>query len=433
MTRINTSFSACLILAVCWPALHADDWTRFLGPNGSGIAAGKAVPSNWSLTENMQWKVELPGYGSSSPIVVGDKVLVTCYSGYGLDTQQPGDIKNLVRSLVCFDAASGKQLWKSDVAASPDEDPYKGFITEHGYASSTPTSDGQHVFCFFGKTGVVAFDLEGKQLWTKNLGNFSDPAKWGDGSSPILVGDLLIVNAGIVGHKIVALRKDTGEQVWQVENDGFTNTWSTPVLADVDGHTELVFSIPQKIFALDPATGKELWFAQSPITNTVCPSLAHADGVVFAMGGRGGQGIAVRCGGQGDVSGTHTVWQAPLQAGIGTPIAVQGRLIWSSRGIVTCADCSTGAEVYKERIGAAEQPGQRRGPAGDYASALTSGDQIIVIPRNGQAVVLRAGDRFEKIGAGSFGDDPGPFNATPAISDGKLFVRTNRALYCIGN
>ncbi len=433
MTRLSFSLVACVAVSfVCSPG-PADDWTRFLGPNGSGIAAGKAVPSSWSLTENMPWKADLPGFGSSSPIVVDGKVLVTCYSGYGLDAQQPGDIKNLVRSLVCFDAASGKQLWKSDVAASPDEDPYKGFITEHGYASSTPTSDGQHVFCFFGKTGVVAFDLEGKQLWTKHLGDFSDPAKWGDGSSPVLVGDLLIVNAGIVGHKIVALKKSTGEQVWQVENDGFTNTWSTPVLAEVDGHTELVFSIPQKIFAVDPASGKELWFVESPITNTVCPSLAYAQGVVYAMGGRGGLGIAVRCGGKGDVTSTHLAWSAPLQAGIGTPIAVGGRLVWSSRGIVTCVDCSTGAEVYKERIGAAEQPGQRRGPAGDYASAVASGDHIIVIPRNGQAVVVKTGDRYEQVGTGKFGDDPGPFNATPAISEGRMFVRTNRALYCIGN
>ena len=192
--------------------------------------------------------------------------------------------------------------------------------------------------------------MKGNQVWQKNLGNFSDPAKWGDGSSPIVYQDLVIVNAGIVGHKLVALKKSDGSVAWELEDEQFTNCWSTPILVKTGDREELVVSMPGQIIGLNPATGEKLWNAKSPIERTVCASLAEEKGVVFAMGGQGGVGIAIRCGGQGDVSETHKVWEAPLRAGIGTPVVVNGKLYWSSSGMADCASCVDGKEVFKERL-----------------------------------------------------------------------------------
>ncbi len=424
-----------ILFAASGPAA-AEDWTRFRGPNGSGIAPTTFETTTWSDKENVKWKTELPGFGSSSPIIVGDQVIVTCYSGYGLDAKEPGEMGNLTRHLISFDRLTGKEIWRKDIKNTEKEDTYKGFIAEHGYASSTPVSDGQHVFAFFGKSGVFAFDMKGSQIWQRNLGNFSDPAKWGDGSSPIVYKDLVIVNAGIVGHKIVALKKSDGSVAWELEDEQFTNCWSTPILVKVGDREELVFSMPGQIIGLDPATGEKLWNAKSPIERTVCASLAEENGVVFAMGGQGGVAIAIRCGGKGDVSETHKVWEAPLRAGIGTPVVVSGKLYWSSTGMAFCASCADGKEIFKERLKVAPDQsatdGKRRGPAGDYASPIVIGGKIIIASRNGSTAVLNASDKLDVVAMNSMGEDTSLFNATPAFADGNLFVRSNKALYCIG-
>ncbi len=412
---------------------HAEDWARFRGPNGSGVNAASKAPLEWSDSKNLKWSVDLPGRGSSSPIVVGDKVLLTAYTGYGLDNANPGNPSSLQRHLICFDRASGKERWRGTVDSTHDEDPYQGFITDHGYASSTPVSDGEHVFVLFGKTGMVAYDLEGNQKWLKNLGELSDPAKWGGGASPVLHEDLVIVNAGNVGQKIVALNKADGTVAWDVVNPEFTNCWSTPIKVTANMRDELVFIMPGKILALDPDTGKELWTAKSPIAPTVCASLAEEDGVVFAMGGRQGSAIAVKCGGNGDVSETNTVWEKPLRAGIGTPLVHDGWIHWTSGGIAYCADCKTGEYVYKDRLKSEPESGagQRRGPAGDYASPVMIGDRIALLMRDGTTYVITPGDQFETISRNSFESDQSQFNATPAVTDNQIFIRSDKKLYCI--
>ena len=152
-------FPASFLFVICLSLpLSAQDneWNRFRGPNGSGIVPESDVANEWSSDKNLKWKVELPGPGSSSPIVQGDRVFVTCYTGYGLNAKDPGNRADLKRHLLCFDRESGKELWRAAVDSDGDEDEYKGFITDHGYASSTPVSDGKHVFGFFGKSGVAA-------------------------------------------------------------------------------------------------------------------------------------------------------------------------------------------------------------------------------------------------------------------------------------
>ncbi len=406
---------------------HAENWARFRGPNGSGASDLNDIPLEWNKrNKNVKWSAELPGKGSSSPVVFGDRVYLTAYTGYGLDKAEPGQAADLQRHLLCFDRNTGEELWRSSVKSAHDEDPYQGFIVEHGYASSTPATDGNQIFAFFGKTGMVAFDIEGTKQWQVNLGTQSDPNNWGGGASPMLYGDKVIINAGNTGRAIVALNKSDGSVAWKLEDERFLSSWSTPSLVTIDGRKELVVSTPGKIIAIDPSDGKELWRADSPINRTVCGSLVEKDGVVFAMGGREGRAVAVRCGGSGDVTETHTVWTGRLRSGIGTPVVANGRLYWMSRSTAYCADCETGEHLFKERL----KKTQSRGPAGDYASALRAGDNILLTARNGTTHVLKATTDYQFVAANNLKDDS-LFNATPAISNGQLFLRSEQRLHCV--
>ena len=419
--------AALCVTCVAWIATcHAENWTRFRGPNGTGISESKTIPLEWDNKTNIKWSVDLPGKGSSSPVVFEDRVFLTAYTGYGLDRENPGNPADLKRHLLCFDRKTGTELWRTTVESEHDEDPYKGFICDHGYASSTPATDGNQVFVLFGKTGLFAFDMEGKQQWKTNLGTGSDPAQWGGGASCMLYKDKVIVNAGNVGQAIVALNKSDGSVAWKVSDDKFISSWSTPSMIEVGDHQELVCSTPGKIIALNPDDGSEIWRADSPIERTVCGSLAELDGVVFAMGGREGRAVAVKTGGSGDVTKTNTVWSGALRSGIGTPVVADGRLYWTSTGIAFCADCETGEYVFKERI--KQKKGGR--PAGDYASALRVGDQVLLTTRGGATYILKATADFEQVASNQLEDD-GLFNATPAISDGEIFIRSESKLYCI--
>lgn len=445
-----------------------DDWTRFRGANGTGVAASANLPANWSDTENIKWKVDLPGPGSSSPIVLGDRVYLTCYTGYGMTKEDAGGPPSaLERHLIAFNLKDGNEAWRATIGSKVDEDPWEGFINDHGFASPTPTTDGKRIYVQCGKTGMVAFDLDGKQLWLTPLGTYSDPAKWGDGASPVVWGDLVIANAGITGHVIVGLNGETGEKVWEYsgkqvaapsygdEGDAdddkadqepqmisdLTNSWATPVVVQVAGHDELVCATPGRIFALNPATGEELWTADSPVSETVCASLASDADVVYLMGGRAGNAIAVRCGGTGDVSSSHTLWTSKLRSGIGTPVVVGQRLYWSSAGMAMCASCADGKEVFKDRMKWEEVPstegdaggGRPRGPAGDYASPIAVGEKVLVLTRSGKAQWWKAGESYEPLGQGAFDDDGSQFNATPAVAGDQLLIRSNKRLYCIGS
>ena len=410
-----------------------EDWMRFRGPNGSGISTSESVPLEWSDTENMKWKIDLPGPGSSSPIVYGDRVYITCYTGYGVDKENPGEPAELTRHLFCFDRNNGHEIWKSSIPSAADEDEYQGFITEHGFASSTPVTDGEHIYVLYGKTGVVAFDMQGAKKWQTSVGTQSDPYKWGGGASTILVDDLLIVNAANVGRAIVALNKSDGSEVWKYADEKLVNCWATPIVVKANNRKELVMCIPAKIVALDPATGEEIWVADSPIANTTCASLVEHDGAVFAMGGRAGDAIGVRCGGDGDVTETHTLWVEKLRSGIGTPVVVNGKMYWVSTGTAFCASCETGEYVYKQRIGEQRGEGARRRPAGSYASAIAVGDNVILVTRNGTSYVVKGTDEFTKVAENKIDNDEGPFNATPAVSKGEIFLRSDKSLYCISS
>ena len=207
--------NACLGICIASAAMAAaEDWTGFRGARGLGKAEATNLPSAWDSKTNVVWKRELPGLGGSSPIILGSRVFVTCYSGYAQSIEDPGKMESLQRHVVCVDRKTGEILWKKTLKANMPESEYKGGNnTRHGYASSTPTTDGERLYVFFGASGVYCFDLDGNSLWTTSVG--AGTHGWGSGTSPLLYKDLLIVNASVESQSLIALNKNTGKEVWR--------------------------------------------------------------------------------------------------------------------------------------------------------------------------------------------------------------------------
>ena len=469
--RFSSYGFAIGLVCVLSGVVCSQDWTRFRGPNGSGIAKDPGtLPTNWSPTENLQWKVALPGPGSSSPIIVGDKVFVTCWSGYAVNkATPPGDEKDLMRHLICVDRNLGKILWDKEIAPYLPEDPFGRMFAEHGYASHTPVSDGEKVFAFFGKTGAIAFDLDGKELWRKQVGTGSGDKNWGSSSSPILFEDLLICSATAEDHAIVALNKNTGDQVWIQKADGFSSTWGTPVLVDSgDGNFELVIGVPNEFWSLNPRTGKLNWYCTACQDNSYCSSLVAGDaGVVFGFEGRGGGGFAVKAGGKDDVTKSNIVWKSQVAGRISSPLYADGNLYVISGGMVSCLDAESGKAHYQSRLAGGETSPQasppptppkedqsqrgtgggqgegarasgRRGGGGggmggqDYASPVAGDGKLFYVSRGGDFYVIQLGTEFKRLAVNRVTTDKEDFSATPAISNEQIIARSDKHLYCIG-
>ncbi|QEF97199.1 outer membrane biogenesis protein BamB [Stieleria maiorica] len=393
---------------------HAADWPQFRGPGGQGVTHETDLPLVWSETENVVWKTELPGHGASSPIALGDRLYLTCYSGYGIDRENPGRMEDLTLHVVCL-ASDGSTIWDQHVQPKLPESER---VRDHGYAAATPVTDGESLYVFFGKTGVLKFDLKGNQLWQADIGD--NTHGWGCGTSPILYQNLVIVNASVESGSLVAIDKSNGQEVWRA--DGMKASWNTPHLVDVDGgKQELVVSVKDKILAFDPATGDPLWNCDG-IQDYVCPSIVSQDGVVYVIGGRTSRAIAVRAGGRGDVTDTHRLWEAKAGANVVSPVIHQGHLYWVSdrNTIAYCVRLADGEVMYAERF---------RGQP--YASTLVGDGKLYVVTRNGGTYVLAAKPEFQQLAHNRL-DDRSTFNASPIVAGGKLYLRSDKNLYCIG-
>ncbi len=422
---------------------HADtNWPRLRGADADGIAKRADIPLTWSDTENMAWKTALPGPGSSSPIVWGDKVFVICWSGYG-DKPEAQDMTKLQRHLVCLSLADGKIIWDKTVPAAQPEDPYQGYITEHGYASSTPVTDGERVYAFFGKSGALAFDFDGKQLWQTDLGKMSARMRWGSAASPVLHKDMVIVNASDESRAIYALDKKTGSQVWKAEGgDTLQLAYSTPVLVPRDDMLDLVLAVPSELWALNPDTGKLRWYAVHGLPGNISPGVIVGADALYVTGGFPTSGTAAfsRAGGKGDVTAANKLWESASNSYVPTPILHEGRLhVINDKGFAFCLDAKTGAEVYRERAlaGAADDGGGgrgRRGGGGDkpfYASPVMVNGKLYCVSRRSGTIVIGTGTSFEKLATNVIASDTSQFNATPAVSGNRLLLRSERFLYCV--
>lgn len=324
------------------------------------------------------------------------------------------------RAVICLDASNGKQLWTREIA---DEDPEISSVLT-GHAAPTPVTDGTLVVATFGNAGVVCFDFEGKLQWRRRFGMFE--SELGLASSPILHDGMVILVCDHDGDRfrsfdsfLIALDLKTGETRWKTDRPRLFRSWSTPVVAPVDDRRELIVSAQDELRGYDPGTGKQLWNVTG-MTGWVTPSPVYDKGLIFATSGKDGPTMAVRSGGRGDVTTTHVVWQHDRGAPYVCSPVLYGDYLYvhNEPGILTCREARTGKEVYRQRL------------AGKFTASSVAGDgRLYLTNEDGVTYVIKAGPKFELLAQNDLSET---CLASPAISHGRLFIRTERHLYCVG-
>ena len=451
-TALVISFLLTITLINSAAAKVSSNWPQWRGPNG-GVSAEKGLPDEWSNTKNVKWKTPISGRGHSSPIVWGKKIfLTTALDGEPIAGRKPGvthkmaDGSDFVHpdavgadlmhtfKVICLDQTTGKILWERTAYEGPVHDSRH---KKASFASSTPATDGKYVFAFFGSEGLYAYDYKGKLMWKQNLGKLGT-ASVGYGVSPILYKDLVIMLCDDSGGNsfIAAFDKRTGKEAWRVARKVETTwskpavvrtidiTWSTPVLVNTSKGTELVAGAAEAIIAYDPMTGKELWRHKGLESNAVPTPVVLNDLVVVTSGYPEKIALAIRAGGSGDVTGTpQLVWSYNKgTAYVPSPI-LYGDYVYltTDRGLLTALEVKTGKVVYE---------GGRPPKAVLFQASLVAfEDKILMTSEEGDTYVIKAGPKHEVIRTNSLGE---PVSASPAIADGKIFIRGDKNLYAIG-
>jgi outer membrane protein assembly factor BamB len=401
-------------------------WPDWRGPEGTGVAPAGDYPMEWSPNKNIRWRVPLPDRGNGSPVVWGNRVFIT-----------QAIEKEGRRTVMCFARANGELLWQSGVVYDEPETTHK----DNPYASASPVTDGERVIATFGSAGVFAWDMDGKELWRRDLGK--QEHIWGNASSPLLHRDLCIVYHGPgEGAFMAALDKKTGEIVWKREDppiearhrtDGFrgnsfqvNGSFSRPILVRVQDRDELIMSYASHLLGMEPKTGRELW-RSAGLNPLVYTSPIYGDGIVVAMGGFTGTTIAVKPGGSGDVTETHQLWQTVRTKNrLGSGVIYEGHVyVLNTEGLAECIELKTGKVVYEERV--------RGGGATSesWSSMVLLGDKIYITNRSAETIVLKASPQFEILKINPLGDEL--TNSSPAFSEGDIWIRTYKHLWCIGN
>ena len=431
---------SCLVLLNSEASARAN-WPQWRGPAGQGISFEKNLPTTWSATKNIKWKTPIEGRGHSSPIVWGKKIfLTTALDGEKVPGRTPGvthkmsdgsdfvhpdavgaDLKHTFK-VICFDRETGKVLWERVAYEGPVHDSRH---KKASFASSTPATDGKYVFAFFGSEGLYAYDMNGNLMWKQDLGKLGT-ASVGYGVSPILYGNLLIMQCDESGFNsfIAAFDKKTGKEAWRA-NRKVDVTWSTPVLVKAGKRTELVASAAEAIISYDPMTGKELWRHKGLESNAVNTPVVSNDMVVITSGYPKKITLALRGGGSGDVTGSpKLIWSYDKgTAYVPSPILYGDYLyLMAGNGTLTCLDAKTGKVAY--------EGGRVPKPIGFTASPVAYEDKVLITSEEGETFLVKAGPKHEIIGTNSVGE---PVFASPAIADGKIFIRGVNNLFAIGN
>jgi len=401
---------------------NGENWPAWRGPRGDGACTEKSLPTTWSRTENVAWRSPLPERGNSTPIVWQDRVFVT----QALE-------KEGRRTLMCFDRQDGRLLLQEGTEWHEQE-------ATHGtnsLCSASPVTDGERIVAWFGSAGLFCYDFQGHLLWKRDLG--LQRHVWGYGSSPVLHGDLCFLHFG-PGERtfLIAVSKKTGETVWQHDepinregtpeakfsNADYYGSWSTPLIREVDGRTELIIGFPFRVCALDPATGKERW-TSTGINSLVYTSPIFADGVLVAMGGFGGMTVALKAGGRGDVTKENRLWRhARTKQRIGSGAIHNGLIfVHNDPGIAECFDLQTGKLIWEQRLTGESSRGT------NWSSVMIADGLCYTMTQGGDCFVFRAGPQFELVATNSLGEHS---NSSIVPSDGQLFLRTYKHLWCIG-
>lgn len=434
----------CVVLLLGLPAVsEAEDWSQFRGPRGDGVMHDAKLPEQWSEQSNVAWKVSIPGRGWSQPIVAGNRIFVTTAISDEEEKPRRGEMGIVVGAadsrkhfyrwkLLCLAAESGAAIWEQTVHEGK---PRFGKHRTNTFASETPATDGERVIAYFGNTGISCYDVEGKQIWTRDLGAFPTQANWGTGSSPVLYGDAVFVQCDNEQSSfLVALDKRTGDELWRVPRDEPSN-WSTPYLWKNKERTELVAAGGKKIRSYAPTTGDLLWEMQATGRTSLTPvgsdELLFVDSVSRIMGSPG-KLVAIRAGRAGDISlspkessSEAVAWSVTLTSYRNASPLLYADCLYmleQNQGVVRCFDAATGKLNYQKRMPQA---------TGCNASPWAMGNRIYCLDEVGLTVAFEPGPEFKVVASNKLDDDM--FWASAAVSGNRLILRSLQNLYCISD
>jgi outer membrane protein assembly factor BamB len=425
-------------------AAPAADWPHWRGPSASGVAPDRTLPTRWSARENIAWRAPLAGVGVSSPIVSGDLVFVTSQIGTGIRRQgnhprlvqgsdaaaqgerpisapqAAADAETTVFVLEAFARASGKRVWERRIEAEGTLTPVHD---KHNLASPSPVTDGTLVYAWFGTGQLAALTRDGRVAWQRHLGKEISPydIQWGHSSSPVLHGDLLILLSDHASASyLLALDKKTGKERWKADRGKGRSSYSTPLILEGPSGFELVVNSNERLDAYDPQTGDLLWHTGESNRFPV-PSPVFAGGVIYASRGyRSGPYMALRPGGRGDITATHTVWRIATGAPYVSSLLFYDGVVYMANdvGVLTASDAATGERLWQQRVEGVFS-----------ASPVAGAGHVYFVSENGDTIVVKAGRPPQVVQRNALGERT---VASPAIANGHLFIRTDNHLFCIG-
>ena len=439
MLTARISFPLAVLLA-CVP-LHADNWPQWRGPSGTGVSSETALPESWSDKDHIAWRSPVRGVGISSPIVWGDLVVVTSQIGRG--TRRPGNHPRLVQQgnptssgergiggpqddggkvvfvVTALSRLDGRRLWEYQM---PAEGNLAEVHDKTNLASSSPVTDGQRVYAWFGTGQLVALDMSGKPLWSRHLGReyAAFDIGWGHSSSPLLYNDTLILPCYHSSSYLLGLDTASGKTRWRVPRGDGIISYSTPLLAQTSSGPEVIVNSSEGISGHNPLNGQLLWHVQESNSFPIPMPVSHDGTIYTSRGYRSGPYMAIRPGGRGDVSKTHVLWRVATGAPyVSSLVNYDGVLYMAGDvGVLSAIDAKTGERLWQERTGGVFT-----------ASPVAADGKIYLLSEDGQTIVLAAG-RNPRVLARNRLD--ARQLASPAISGGRIFIRTDEAVIAVG-
>ncbi len=435
-----TAFFGAFALALGAPFMASADWPQWRGPLGTGAAPDATPPVAWSESKNVRWKAPVPGFGTSTPIVWRDSIyLLTAVKKSGATTTPaplptdgsrpaPGNqprnetpTEPYSFQVIALDRKTGAMTWTRTVT---EEIPQEGHHRDHGFASSSPITDGSVLIASFGSRGVYALGLDGEVKWKVRLGQMRTRNGFGEGASPALHGKTVVVPWDHEGEDfVVALDRDSGRELWRQQRDEPT-TWSTPLVVERATRTEVVLAAPNRIRSYDLATGKQLWECGGLFPNVVATPVVTADTLYALCGHRGNALLAIALGRDGDLTGTDAIrWRHDRGTPyVPSPILHDGALYFvaGNNAMLSRLDAATGKPDYDaQRV---------EGVFGVYASPIVAAGRVYLVGRDGKTAVIKHGAKLEILGINALDDR---IDASPAAVGRDLFLRGHKALYCL--